>query len=358
MKLAKKDLNKALEILSAGAIVFAPTFEMIEDKSEGGQTMAEKKFMPYKEGMFIALDGPNTVKPPKDILFPNVEKMYRYKTGVNAEIQEIIPEDTKKILFGIRPCDMRSIDSMDKVFLTKEYVDSYYAKRRENVVTVAFGCTEPERTCFCDSMGIDPNNAPSADVMMNVAKGSNGDAFILEAYTDKGKELLEQIKSLDGGAGEAQRDTKCQLQINKDPELDKKLAGMFEHPIWDKITKGCIGCGTCTFVCPTCYCFDIDNENYGAEGCKYRCWDSCMFSDYTRMAGGANPRPTKKERLRNRYMHKLSYFNERYGETLCVGCGRCVANCPSHLDISEFIEKATAADPNAESYTDAPGKEA
>ncbi|MBR3004774.1 MAG: 4Fe-4S dicluster domain-containing protein, partial [Lachnospiraceae bacterium] len=130
----------------------------------------------------------------------------------------------------------------------------------------------------------------------------------------------------------------------KAEDLDKKLAKMFEHPIWDKVTKGCIGCGTCTFVCPTCYCFDIDSENYGAEGCKYRCWDSCMFSDYTRLAGGANPRPTKKERLRNRYMHKLSYFNERYGETLCVGCGRCVEKCPAHLDISEFIEKASAAE--------------
>ena len=358
MKLAKKDLDKALKILSEGAVVFAPTFVMIEDPSEGGQTMGEKKFMPYEEGMFVSLDGPNTVKPPKDILFPNVEKMYRFKTGPDAEIVEIFPEDTKKILFGIRPCDTRSIEAMDKVFFTKSYVDSYYAKRRENVVIVSMGCVEPERTCFCDSMGLDPNNAPNADVMMNVAKGSS-DAYILEAYTDKGKELLEQLKSLDGGDGEPKRDVKCTLQINKDPELDKKLAGMFEHPIWDKICKGCIGCGTCTFVCPTCYCFDIDNENYGAEGCKYRCWDSCMFSDYTRMAGGANPRPTKKERLRNRYMHKLSYFNERYGETLCVGCGRCVANCPSHLDISEFIEKATAADPNAETYTDAPaGKEA
>ncbi|MDO4734120.1 MAG: hypothetical protein Q4A51_02545, partial [Lachnospiraceae bacterium] len=191
MKLAKKDLNKALEILSKDAVVFAPTFDMIEDPSEGGQTMGEKKFMPYKEGMFIALDGPNTVKPPKDVLFPNVEKMYRYKTGENAEIVEIFPEDTKKILFGIRPCDARSIEAMDKVFFTKNYVDSYYAKRRENVVIVSMGCVEPERTCFCDSMGLDPNNAPNADVMMNVAKDS-ADAFILEAYTDKGKELLEQ----------------------------------------------------------------------------------------------------------------------------------------------------------------------
>ena len=327
---------------------------MIEDKSEGGQTMAEKKFMPYKEGMFIALDGPEYGEAAEGCALSECGAMYRYKTGKNTEIQEIVPEDDKKILFGIRPCDVRSIDLMDKVFLTISYVDSYYAKRRENVTVVAFGCTEPERTCFCESMGLDPNNAPSADVMMNVAKGSGGNSYVLEAYTDKGKELLKQLKPLESGSGEPLRDTRCTLQINKAEDLDKKLADMFEHPIWDKITEGCIGCGTCTFICPTCYCFDIDHENYGAEGCKYRCWDSCMFSDYTRMAGAI--KTDQKERLRNRYLHKLSYFNERYGETLCVGCGRCVAACPSHLDITEFIEKATLADPKAKTYTDAPAE--
>ena len=290
--------------------------------------------------------------------------MYSYKAaGEDSYIREILPEDTQKILFGIRPCDMRSIESMDKVFFTKTYVDSYYAKRRDLVTIVAIGCTQPERTCFCDSIGIDPDHAPGADVMMNVTADPKELSYVLTAQTEKGKVLLDAIASLDRKTDEVPcKGTECSLKIQKAQDLDRKLAGMFEHPIWDKVTKGCIGCGTCTFVCPTCYCFDIDNENYGNEGCKYRCWDSCMFSDYTRMAGGANPRPTKKERLRNRYMHKLSYFNERYGETLCVGCGRCIANCPFHLDISEFIEKASLADADAESYTDVPagtaGKEA
>lgn len=369
MILAKKDLDQALKILSQDAVVFAPLITLIEDKSQIDQPAFEKKFMPYHEGAAVGLDNFNTVKPPKDVLFPNVEKLYKYKTGERAYIEEIVPEDKPKILFGIRPCDMRSIDSMDKVFFTKEYVDSYYAKRRELVTIVAMGCMDTQRTCFCDSMGLDPTYAPTADVMMNVTKSTRTKAcpvtgctipeddgsYILEALTEKGKDLLDKIASLctENGAEEAVRDVSCSLKIEKDPELDKKLSKMFEHPIWDKITKGCIGCGTCTFVCPTCYCFDIDNENYGAEGCKYRCWDSCMFSDYTRMAGGANPRPTKKERLRNRYMHKLSYFNERYGETLCVGCGRCIENCPAHLDISEFIEKASKVDADAKEYSEA-----
>ncbi|MBQ9030268.1 MAG: 4Fe-4S dicluster domain-containing protein [Parasporobacterium sp.] len=361
MIISKLNLNKALQILNESAQVFVPAFEVIEDRA-AKKSIREKKFLPYREDLEVELEGPNTVKPPKDILFPNVEKLYQYKAaGEDSYIRETLPEETPKILFGIRPCDMRSIKSMDKVFFTKNYVDSYYARRREYVTIVAIGCTETDRTCFCDSMGIDPNTAPGADVMMNRIEGE--EAYLLHAQTEKGEALLKNLESLEGPSENVKAiRTDCTLKIRKIPDLDRKLAEMFEHPIWDKVTKGCIGCGTCTFVCPTCYCFDIDNENYGTEGCKYRCWDSCMFSDYTRMAGGANPRPTKKERLRNRYMHKLSYFNERYGETLCVGCGRCIANCPSHLDISEFIEKSSAVDPKAEVYTEsiraAQGKEA
>lgn len=351
MYLAKKDLNEALNILSKDSIVFAPIVETIVDNSGINEKESEKKFMPYYDGANVELLGANTVKPPKDVLFPNLEKMYKYKTGEGAYIKEISPEDKKTILFGIRPCDARSIESMDKVFLTKEYVDSYYAKRRENVTVVAIGCTEPERTCFCDSMGINPNEAKCADVMMNLS--ADGEGFVIDANSKKGETLLKSIEGILTKEGKKAEPVKCTLSIVKDEKLDEKLSKMFEHPIWDKVTKGCIGCGTCTFVCPTCYCFDIDNENFGTEGCKYRCWDSCMFSDYTRMAGGANPRPSKKERLRNRYMHKLSYFNERYGETLCTGCGRCTASCPAHLDISEFIEKASKVDVDAKEYSDA-----
>ena len=327
MKLNKNKVDDFLKLLSADYQIYAPVL-----------TDGVPEFQIWKTGDQMYLEGFNTVKPPKDILFPGYEEMYRYKTGPDAFIKETVPEDTKKIIFGIRPCDVRSIESLDKVFFTKGYVDSYYAKRRENVFTIAMGCVMPQETCFCDSMGLDPNEAPSADIMMNAG---GEDSYVLTAQTEKGNELLEKAAAALEEGGDAKKDTKCRLQIKKIDDLDKKLAGMYEDPIWEEVTKACVGCGTCTFVCPTCYCFDIDNENFSSEGCKYRCWDSCMFSDYTRMAGGHNPRPTKKERLRNRYMHKLSYFNERYGETLCVGCGRCIAKCPAHLDISEFIEKVS-----------------
>ena len=358
MLLKKSDITKALEILAVSASVFVPG------------VVADVKRFKLWEGEEVVLGGENTTLPPKDILFPCTEKMYNYKLGKSIEIKEVV-DNTSQVIFGIRPCDARSIYLMDKVFFEKGYVDSFYKRKRENTVLFAYGCDTVCRTCFCDSMGLDPSDAPNADVMMHDA----GDALVLEAYTEAGKTVLEKIgeyltegntcDAVDesaGAAGEIQESAagndvfagdnalngetstsvkvvECELKVNATPNLPEKLGKMFEHPIWDEVTRACLGCATCTYVCPTCYCFDIDSDNHGAEGTKYRCWDSCMFSDYSRMAGGHNPRPTKKERVRNRYMHKLSFFHDRYGEMLCVGCGRCVEKCPAHMDITTFIDK-------------------
>ena len=324
MKLKKSDLNQALSILAADASVFVPN--SADDV---------KKFKLWEEGMEVELDGDNTILPPKDILFPCTEKMYNYRMGQKVSIKEVVSNPVQ-VIFGIRPCDMRSIDCMDKVFLEKGYVDGFYQRKRDNVTLFAYGCPGASRTCFCDSLEVDPNNAPNADVMM----WGTGDEITMEARTEKGEAAMERLSSLlSQGEGEITK-TACNLKVDYSPELPQKLGKMFEHPIWDEITKACIGCATCTYVCPTCYCFDIDSDNHGSEGTKYRCWDSCMFSDYNRAAGGHNPRPTKKERLRNRYLHKLSFFMDRYDQNLCVGCGRCVEKCPAHLDISSFIDRA------------------
>lgn len=330
MLLKKSDLNRALEILAADASVFVP-----------GEVENVKRFVLWEDGAEVDLTGENTTLPPKDILFPCTEKMYSYKMGKSIEIKEIV-ENPNQVIFGIRPCDMRSIDCMDRVFLEKGYVDSFYSRKRENVTLFAMGCVSVKRTCFCDSMGLDPNDAPNADVMMRDA----GENLEMEAYTEKGKEALGKLSGLLSEGSGSTKDTVCELKVPMSEEMPEKLGKMFEHPIWDEVTRACIGCATCTYVCPTCYCFDIDSDNHGAEGTKYRCWDSCMFSDYSRMAGGHNPRPTKKERLRNRYLHKLSFFHDRYGQILCTGCGRCVEKCPGHLDITAFIDKAAEVNIN------------
>ena len=322
MLLNKSDLKEALRLLAADAGVYVP-----------GELSGVSRFVLWNGGE-VEPDGKNTELPPKDILFPHTEKMYAFKTGADAEIREFA-EDKKQIVFGVRPCDMASVERMDKVFLEGDFVDSFYARKRENTVFIALACREPGNTCFCDSIGLNPNEA-AADVLLSDA----GNAYYVTGRTGKGKEIVLLWKGLLKDGKKPVEKAACALKTKMSGELPEKLAKMFEHPVWDETGRVCIGCATCTYVCPTCYCFDIGAENYGAEGTAFRCWDSCMFSDYTRMAGGHDPRPTKKERIRNRYMHKLSYFNERCGVPLCVGCGRCVAKCPAHLDITEFIDKA------------------
>ena len=186
-------------------------------------------------------------------------------------------------------------------------------------------------------MGLNPGEAPSADLLLTDAEGGG---WLVKPQTPKGEEIEQLWQDLMVKESEGAAPAVCTLKTAMSPELSEQLTAHFEDPIWDENCHACLGCGTCTYLCPTCYCFDINHEDHGGEGTQFRCWDSCMFSDYTRMAGGHNPRPSKKERLRNRYLHKLSYFKERYGQILCVGCGRCVGSCPGHLDITSFIDKA------------------
>ena len=325
MKLLKKDkLEEALDILAKDVNLLVPM-----------EIDGITKFAPWGTAGNIALDAVNTILPPKDALFPQTEKMYTYKVSVNGtEINEYT-DKTQQIIFGIRSCDVYSIDCMDKVFLTKGYVDNFYANKRDNLTIIAIGCNKTAPTCFCDSMGIDPNHAPLADLQLTEIE----DGWLVKSQSLKGEKILDALKPLmEESTNEAQENTHCELKVDT-TGLPEKLLKMFDHPIWDEIYKPCLGCGTCTYLCPTCYCFDINAENCGKEGIQLRCWDSCMFSEYTRMAGGHNPRPSKKERLRNRYLHKLAYFNERYGQNLCAGCGRCLAKCPVNIDIVRFMEK-------------------
>lgn len=324
MQLDKKDLLPVLTLLAEGRELFVP-----------GLVRDIRQFKLW-EGEEPLLDGANTLMPPKDILFPKTEKMYSFYTGDNTEIEEIV-EAPQRVIFGLRPCDVRSIECMDAVFIHEGYTDSFYARRRANCLTVAVGCPGAGENCFCESMGVDPNDARGADIFL----ADGGDFYSVRAYSPKGEEELERWAPYLREGDEVRGNTHCTLAPAMSPALSEKLPELFhDDAFWTAFSAPCYHCGACSFVCPTCYCFDISSANTGDEGIAFRCWDSCMFSDYNQNAGGHNTRPTKKEKLRNRYMHKLSYFYDRHGRELCVGCGRCIEKCPAHLDIAEFIDKA------------------
>lgn len=326
--LPKEKLTQLLSKLSQSAVVYVP-------KDVAGQI----KFAPFVSNDPIRLDTTNSLMPPKDLLFPQCQNMYHYGVDSHNEVFiDPIIESSDQVIFGIRPCDMRSIECLDDVFLTKGFVDEYYQAKRDKLLTVALGCTNPAQTCFCESMGLDPNAAPAADIFLREDEQS----YAVYPQTEKGNTALEAWEEFLEEGEVAATEAHCTLQVDA-AHVKEQLDFLSESDeLWNAMSIKCLNCGTCTFLCPTCYCFDISQENKYKEGVRFRCWDSCMFSEYTEMAGGHNPRPTKRDRVRNRFMHKLNYFEDRYGKKLCVGCGRCVEKCPVNLDITVLIDKIGA----------------
>lgn len=287
----------------------------------------------------------NTVRSPKDFFFPQTENLMEFKTsGKNIEVIDTRSENEDFVIFGVRACDVKSFDILDRVFLN-EPVDSYYASRREHGIIVSVACTRPSETCFCKTFGISPEE-PAGDI--SVWKTQTEVYF--KSNTKKGEELLKKIEGLteecSSDAVEEQKE-KITAIMKKLPLADLttdafgggKTKEFFDSPYWDELSQTCLGCGTCTFVCPTCQCYDIKDFNTGNGVIRFRCWDSCMYSEFTKMAHGNN-RLTQKERFRQRFMHKLVYYPENNdGLFSCVGCGRCLSKCPISMNIVKVMKK-------------------
>ena len=296
----------------------------------------------YEDGETLRFDTCNTDKSPKDVLFPQWEDLMHFRMeGKTIELTEQQRCAEDYVIFGIRACDIRAFKVLDKVFLA-DPVDTYYAARREHGILVAIACSDPEDSCFCTTFGIDPAQ-PEADVVL----WKKGDEYLAKAYTEKGEKLMSAWATEE--ADEAAADeVKAQIKANMEskPFAHLNLTGidgdhlneLFNSPKWERLSMPCLGCGTCTFVCPTCQCYDIRDYDTGHGVQRYRCWDSCMYSDFTLMAA-TTPRPTQMQRYRQRFMHKLCYFPANNdGMYSCVGCGRCVKKCPMNLNIVKVIK--------------------
>ena len=299
----------------------------------------------WSEDAKVDLDTLKTVKSGKDCFFPQSETLYNCKKeDGKLSIDSAKLTDAPFVVFGMRACDVQGLKVLDNVFLN-DPVDSFYAARREHGTVVAIACHEPEETCFCKVFGIDAAN-PAADV----AAWFVGEDLYWKALTKKGEALTESVKALLAEADETSvEEEKKQIQaiIEKLPysHLDlsrftpEKTMELFDSPLWEEMYQPCLACGTCTFVCPTCQCYDIKDFNTGSGVQRYRCWDSCMYSDFTMMAHG-NMRTSQMQRFRQRFMHKLVYYPANNdGMFSCVGCGRCVSKCPASLNIVKVIKK-------------------
>ncbi len=328
-KIAMASLNALFAKIAANQKLYLPI-------ERAGQV----DFYEWNEGEKVRLDALKTVKSAKDVFFPQVENLLKFRMeGKSIEISEAPKLVDDFVIFGVRGCDARSFEILDRVFLVDPR-DEFYAARRAHGIIVTLACGAPEESCFCTNFGVDPAN-PGGDVAAWIA----GETLYLRANTDRGAKLIDGLEDAEDSAVEVQQREIREL-AERLPFANLNLAGFdgehlmekFSDPRWEALSRACLGCGTCTFVCPTCQCYDIRDFDSGRGVTRYRCWDSCMYSDFTLMAA-ENSRHTQMQRYRQRFMHKLVYFpanNE--GLYSCVGCGRCVEKCPQGLNIVKVIK--------------------
>jgi len=287
-------------------------------------------------------DYANSRQSPKELFFPQAEILFSYRLS-NGEwiLREAPPEPKKTVLFEVHPCDAKAFLLLDKVFLEGESKDSNYLKRRENTTILALACNHPRNTCFCTSVGGGPFSKEGADALFV----DIGEAYVIEILTPKGEELFkdrtlveadeESLKLVE--EAKKQAEARTTLEVKGKGVAEFELSKMFDSDFWDRVHEKCLGCGICTYLCPTCSCFDVVDEKTDSGGERIRIWDTCLFPLYTLQASGFNPRPTGKERTRQRILHKFKYSPDTDGEVSCVGCGRCIVYCPVNLDIREVI---------------------
>ncbi|MDD3625974.1 MAG: 4Fe-4S dicluster domain-containing protein [bacterium] len=286
----------------------------------------------------IIFDHVNTDRSFKRFLFPQSQTLFEFKEGVITEAKK---QNKKKFIVGIRNCDINSLKVFDYNFIEKEPVDTFYKELRDNTILITAACPASNSTCFCTSFKIDPLSIGHGDI--GILFDKEEDSFYIQGNSSAGKDIVDGLSTKDTSDFDQKKEKyKKNHEKNRDLIKDKNLVEIFQSKLedekWGEIFKGCIGCGVCTFYCPTCYCFDIEEQGKFWNGKRVRNWDSCMFPIYSKETTGHNPRPTQKERYRNRVLHKFYYQLKHNNEYGCVGCGRCITNCPTNIDIRNIIK--------------------
>jgi sulfhydrogenase subunit beta (sulfur reductase) len=271
----------------------------------------------------------------KDYLLPSTEILLRVeKQGDEVALEEVLP-DRPQVLFGLRPCDAHGLLAIDALFLEQDPPDLYYRHYRERTVLVGLACPQMWPGCFCTSIGGAPDDSTHLDVLLREVDGG----YAVEPVTEKGKVLLEGL-ALEERAGELPPSVADVEPVPVTPP--EQWRPLFEDQMWMRHGERCLSCRICTYVCPTCRCFDVTDRVVEVRAGvtrteRIRAWDACTSTNYRRIAGGHNPRPTKPERLRNRFYCKFCYYPQDFGPLGCVGCGRCIVSCPVDIDITEVL---------------------
>lgn len=347
----KSDLDKCIELLSqADYRVVAPRLQPSLDSPDAFDVRA---FQEIKPGEEHAIGEGLSTTGVKEFLFAKHEPLFAYeKQGKKVILKPVSHVFPRTVIMGVRPCDAASVGSLNAVFSDNNvgFDDKLFTKRLEQTAFVTYSCSDPDVSCFCTSVGLAPDSDKGSDLHMTEI-GKN--KIHVEAITEKGEALAEILDSVLKGEGDQKaRDkagksaAKKVTRIRDSHPIRAWLddTANFEDEMWQRLGEKCLGCGACTFECPTCHCFDIVDEDRGGKGYRVKFWDSCQFDHFTLHASGHNPRDWQFKRYRNRFSCKFKIYEEKFGAQGCVGCGRCIRGCPVNLDITEYMaEVATKA---------------
>jgi len=321
--LSDQDLTPFVEALMSRSPVIAPVAKRTRFVFERLATADE-----------LRLDYDTTVLPPKTVFFPTKQDLIHFDNeGFRSCIN---PEE--QVLLGVHPHDIKGI-AMSDVFYKDRQVDNNYLANRRATTIVGSSVQNHYKHAFFGSMNAD---RPLTGHDMFLTKIDGG--YVAEVLTDKGAALIElgnfseatdeQIAAADAANRAANEN--CPEKLNGTAEaIREKVRAAFDSPVWEELSRDCFSCGSCNIVCPTCYCFDVQDEwNLEGGGKRFRLWDACLTREFSEVAGpggSENFREDRAERYRHRFMRKATYLNDQLGGPACIGCGRCSGACTADI---------------------------